>query len=87
VKKAREDKGWSQERLASLSGVAQPTISGIENGAAGTSIRTIQKLAGALEVKVSTLVDEEASEAQPPASVHPSNFDAGAFSELADQAD
>jgi transcriptional regulator with XRE-family HTH domain len=55
VKKLREDKGWSQTRLAVEAGMSVSGISMIENAHRNLSTATLAKLAEALEVEVRDL--------------------------------
>lgn len=48
LRRMREDKGWTQQRLADESGVDRATISQIESGRRSPSIDTLEKLAGAI---------------------------------------
>jgi transcriptional regulator with XRE-family HTH domain len=48
VRKAREDLGWSQERLAEAAGLTQVFISHIETSKTAASVDSLQKLAAAL---------------------------------------
>lgn len=45
----RKKKGITQQQLAHLSGIAQGDISKIENGNANPSIKTLQRLAAAMD--------------------------------------
>ena len=54
IRRIRKEKGISQEELAEKSGVSRPTISNLENNPdAITTTDTLQKIAVALDVKVS----------------------------------
>lgn len=54
IREIRDAKNISQEELAKRSGVSRATISGLENNPdAITTTETLQKLAAALNVKVS----------------------------------
>jgi transcriptional regulator with XRE-family HTH domain len=55
----REARGLGQGKLAKLSGVAQSTISYIEMGQVSPSVRTMEKLARALGVSISALLDDD----------------------------
>ena len=48
LRRLREARGWTQARLSAESGVGQPTLSGIERGRNGASLRKIEMLAVAL---------------------------------------
>ena len=49
---ARKNSGLTQKRLAELTCIAQGDISKIENGSANPSIRTLQRLATAMNMKL-----------------------------------
>lgn len=54
IREIRDARNISQEELARRSGVSRATISGLENNPnAITTTETLQKLAAALDVKVS----------------------------------
>lgn len=53
----RLERGWSQERLAEESGLSRDAISRIERGDRQPSLETLQRIADALEVSLSSLVD------------------------------
>lgn len=54
IKKAREQKGISQEKLSEKSGISRATISYLENNPnAVTTTETLKRLASALGVKPS----------------------------------
>lgn len=55
VRRLREGKGWNQTELAYHAGLAPSVISQIENGKRSPSARTLEKLAGALDVSVGEL--------------------------------
>ena len=55
IKKYREMKGISRDQLAELSGITRRTIQNVENGN-DCSVRTLLKLAGALEVSPAILL-------------------------------
>lgn len=52
---ARAEKGLTQKELAEITGISQGDISRIERGTANPSIRTIQRIATALDKKVQIL--------------------------------
>lgn len=56
LKRLRLDRGLSQYRLARQSGVAQSVISQIEAGHANPTIKTIDRLAQALDVDRAALM-------------------------------
>ena len=60
VRALREEKGWSQERLAEVSGLSRDAVSRIERGDRKTPrMATVMAVAEALEVKPSMLLDSE----------------------------
>lgn len=58
VKKLRLEKGLSQESLAHQADLDRTYIPSIEKGERNVSITVIEKIANALNVKISTLFDE-----------------------------
>ena len=54
----RKAQGLSQERLAELSGVHRVSIARIETGEISPNVRTLEKLADALGVAVSELIEK-----------------------------
>ncbi len=60
VKKLRLAKGLSQEALAHDSDLDRTYIPSIEKGERNVSITVVEKIAKALNVKISYLFDEEA---------------------------
>lgn len=52
----RKHKGWSQERLASESGLARSYVGGVERGQRNIALRNICKLADALGLSPSDLL-------------------------------
>lgn len=59
VQNLREKKGWTQEVLASRSGLPQSHISRIEGGKLSPSRKTVEKLARALGVRLAVLDPSE----------------------------
>ncbi len=57
VKKLRAQKGISQEKLADLSGLHRTYIGSLERGKRNVSLENINKLAIALDCKISTFFD------------------------------
>lgn len=57
VTRLREERGWTKTKLADESGVTFQTISYIEHGHVDPRLETAQKLARALGVKMSELLD------------------------------
>lgn len=63
LREVRKASGMTQHQLAERSGVPQSTISEAERGAANLTLATLEKLADALGVNVSTLFVHEAGSA------------------------
>ncbi len=57
LKRLRERRGLTQQQLADAVGVARVTIGRVEIGSARPSLDLLERLARALRVKVSRLVD------------------------------
>lgn len=58
IKKYRQDKGLSQEALAFESGIHRTYISGIERGVRNVAVINLEKIANALGIATSRLLDE-----------------------------
>lgn len=56
VRQLREDRGWSQERLAARAELNRSYMGEIERAAVMPSLATAAKLAHALEVRLSQLI-------------------------------
>jgi transcriptional regulator with XRE-family HTH domain len=52
----RKSRGWSQERLATESGLARSYVGGVERGQRNIALKNICKLAGALGLSPSVLL-------------------------------
>ena len=52
LKRLRNERGWSQQRLADESSVNKATINQVEQGKRSPTIETLEKLADALDVEV-----------------------------------
>lgn len=52
VKKRREERGYSQEKLAELSGLHRTYISSLERGIRSISLNNIEKLANSLNIEI-----------------------------------
>ncbi|HEY9060050.1 MAG TPA: helix-turn-helix transcriptional regulator [Pseudobacteroides sp.] len=52
VRKYRNEKGFSQEKLAEITGLHRTYISDVERGTRSISLDNIEKLANALEIQV-----------------------------------
>lgn len=57
LQNARRDRGLSQEELAHLAGIHQTYLSGVERGKRNPSILVLQRIATALKLDVSVLVE------------------------------
>ena len=57
IRELRIELEYSQERLGEITGLDRTYISGVERGVRNPSLRNIEKLAKALKVKVSQLLD------------------------------
>jgi transcriptional regulator with XRE-family HTH domain len=62
IKQARNQKGYSQEKLAELTHLSLRTIQRIENGKSDPRGNTIIRIADALEVSVDTFLDHQKEE-------------------------
>lgn len=58
LRKAREQRGWSQEEFADRSGIHRTYISGVERGKRNPTLSIIEAIAGALEITVAQLLEE-----------------------------
>jgi transcriptional regulator with XRE-family HTH domain len=61
VRKARLDRGWTQEDLSHASGLAVVQVSRIERGVREVRLTTLLRLLDALEVEPNTLLAVEDS--------------------------
>lgn len=57
IRQRRKARDWSQEDLAHRAGLDRSYVSGIERGVRNPTIETLHKIASALELTVSELVD------------------------------
>jgi transcriptional regulator with XRE-family HTH domain len=57
IKQLRKEVGLTQEKLAIATGLSQTYISGIESGTRNPSIKTLDKIGKALDVKLSDLTN------------------------------
>ena len=57
VRELRKAKGWTQEKLEEHSGLDRTYISDIERGIRNPSLKSLEKLAKALKIKVSDLTN------------------------------
>jgi transcriptional regulator with XRE-family HTH domain len=58
VRQLRHAKGWSQERLAEHAELDRSYIAGIEIGARNPSLKALERLAAALDVRLGRLFEE-----------------------------
>lgn len=56
---ARTNKGWTLERLAEKSGVSKSTLQRIETGETSPTMDAMEKVAKALNVRISDLYESE----------------------------
>jgi len=67
LKRAREDRGWSQAELARRAGIRQATLCELETGKQeDTRVSTLVKLAKALRVSLEYLTEMEYDPLSPP---------------------
>jgi transcriptional regulator with XRE-family HTH domain len=59
VRRLREARGLSQTRLAREAKVSRITLNRIESGIQGPTLNTLQRIAGALQVRVRDLLPSE----------------------------
>ena len=64
LKRLRNTRGWTQQKLASVSGVSQTYISELEGGKKQPTVAIALKLANALGETLSSLVETETAEQQ-----------------------
>ena len=53
----RDEKGWTQAMLADHAGLTREHLSELENGHKEMGVRSLERLAGALSVSLSKLLD------------------------------
>jgi len=58
IKKLREAKGWSQQRLADELDMSRPTITQFERGTRNFSVQLGRLIAKALDCTLNDLIDE-----------------------------
>ena len=56
LRELREDRGWSQDYLAQMSGIGRTHISQLENGRREAGLRILETLAGVFEVAAAELL-------------------------------
>ena len=57
IRQLRQDRGWSQERLANEASMHRTYMWGIEQGVRNPSIRHLTRIADALKISLSTLFE------------------------------
>ncbi|KRB86526.1 transcriptional regulator [Sphingomonas sp. Root710] len=57
MKKLRKERGWSQETLADEAGLDRTYISGIERVVKNPTITVVERVAAALDCRMSDLLD------------------------------
>jgi transcriptional regulator with XRE-family HTH domain len=57
VRQLRKERGLSQERLAQLAGLDRSYMGGVERGDHNVSLQNIEKIARAIDVPLSRLMD------------------------------
>lgn len=62
IRRFRESRGWTQTRLAEVCGMKSPQISDIESGRANPTVKTLSKIATALDVETASLLIPATSE-------------------------
>lgn len=60
----RKARGLSQSELADLADIEQPTVSKIERGFEGVTLRTLNQIAKALDISLADLLIDERSAAE-----------------------
>lgn len=58
VRAEREQAGWSQEMLGEYAGLDRTYVSGLERATRNPTLATMEKIADALRVPLSTLIAE-----------------------------
>lgn len=56
IRSARKEKGWTQEKLAELSGINDKEVSHIEQGRRNITIDTLVKICNALNVDIENII-------------------------------
>jgi transcriptional regulator with XRE-family HTH domain len=56
LRQMREERGWSQEQLAERADLNRSYLGEVERGSAVPSIVTVSKLAGALDIRLSSMI-------------------------------
>jgi ribosome-binding protein aMBF1 (putative translation factor) len=58
VEELRKEKGWSQTKLANEAGVDWSTVKSVEDGEHSPTVKTVRKLADALDVEVGEIIED-----------------------------
>jgi len=61
IQNLRKLKGWNQTMLAEVAGIEQSTVSKVENGWDGITLRNLKKIADALEIEPYQLFIDDGS--------------------------
>jgi transcriptional regulator with XRE-family HTH domain len=64
VRRLREARGLSQQRIAQLSGIPRPTWASLESGAANPTLAVLSRAAAALQVSIEELIGPPRTEAR-----------------------
>lgn len=56
VKRLREERGHSQQRMADLSGIPRPTWASLESGSANPTLGVLHRAASALQISIEELI-------------------------------
>ena len=64
VRRLREARGLSQQRMAHLSGIPRPTWASLESGAANPTLTVLSRAAAALQVSIEELIGAPRTAAQ-----------------------
>lgn len=65
IRELREDKGLTQVRLAVAADMNPATLNRIEMGKANPNLKTLERLAGALDITVSRLLEDDSPKVEP----------------------
>ncbi len=71
IRQLRTERGLSQAKLAVMAGMDPATFNRLEQGKGNPNLRTLERVADALEVSVADLLEEEAGKADAPPSPKP----------------
>ena len=64
IRRLREERGLTQQRMASLSGIPRPTWASLESGAANPTLAVLARVASALQVSIEELIGAPRSQVQ-----------------------